>query len=467
PQGPLTLPPEGLRDVTVVLGPDSSIEGILVDGNGAPMEEVRISLWPEPSYWSTLPGFDTKPTDSEGHFRVAGLWPAAYRVSIGLPGEDSRRPLENVAPIEVGVDEAITGVVLVYEAEEAHTISGHVTDHRGRPVKGATVVASGASWDQASTDEFGFYCLSEIKEGSNDLLVWHRRFCTARTSDIPEGSDDVDFELIPRGAVEGCVLDADTRQPITDFEILEHSRKDWWQGRAEYVRVQDNEGRFVLTGIETREECTVVARAEGYVPAGSDPFVVRGGATTRGVIVKLERGSSLSGVVLNPEGNPVRNARITLGEFPRSRMLVDEFARAVTERDGSFRVDSLPVGEMTVHAHHPNFGPARVTVHVEPDAENRVELTLGRGGTLRGVICTQGVPIPALQVSIGDVSPALYEARTDENGVYISWLLGEDFVLFALSHDGKETWRHQIPCGYVSKYGPGASPIVLDGIVIM
>jgi outer membrane protein assembly factor BamB len=63
-----------------------------------------------------------------------------------------------------------------------------------------------------------------------------------------------------------------------------------------------------------------------------------------------------------------------------------------------------------------------------------------------------------------------YAASTptaDENGVYVSWINGQNFVLFALGHDGRRLWRREIPCGFASKFGPGASPIVLDGTVIM
>jgi outer membrane protein assembly factor BamB len=55
----------------------------------------------------------------------------------------------------------------------------------------------------------------------------------------------------------------------------------------------------------------------------------------------------------------------------------------------------------------------------------------------------------------------------DGDGVYVSWISGKDFILFALNHEGKQTWRHEIPCGFRSDFGPGASPIVFDGTVIM
>ena len=63
-----------------------------------------------------------------------------------------------------------------------------------------------------------------------------------------------------------------------------------------------------------------------------------------------------------------------------------------------------------------------------------------------------------------------YAASTpavDKNGVYVSWISGQSFILFALRHNGQPMWRREIPCGFASKFGPGASPIVLDGTVIM
>jgi outer membrane protein assembly factor BamB len=54
----------------------------------------------------------------------------------------------------------------------------------------------------------------------------------------------------------------------------------------------------------------------------------------------------------------------------------------------------------------------------------------------------------------------------DENGIYVTWISGEDFILFALNHDGSPMWRHEIPCEFASRFGPGVSPIVLDGTVV-
>ncbi len=54
----------------------------------------------------------------------------------------------------------------------------------------------------------------------------------------------------------------------------------------------------------------------------------------------------------------------------------------------------------------------------------------------------------------------------DENGIYVTWISGSNFVLFGLNHDGQQIWRHEIPCEFASRFGPGASPIVLDGTVI-
>lgn len=54
----------------------------------------------------------------------------------------------------------------------------------------------------------------------------------------------------------------------------------------------------------------------------------------------------------------------------------------------------------------------------------------------------------------------------DKNGIYVTWISGDDLILFALDHDGAPMWRHEIPCEFASRFGPGTSPIVLDGTVI-
>ncbi len=54
----------------------------------------------------------------------------------------------------------------------------------------------------------------------------------------------------------------------------------------------------------------------------------------------------------------------------------------------------------------------------------------------------------------------------DADRVYVSWVSGKTFMVLALDHNGQEVWQRRME-DYQSRFGAGASPIVLDGLVIM
>ncbi len=65
------------------------------------------------------------------------------------------------------------------------------------------------------------------------------------------------------------------------------------------------------------------------------------------------------------------------------------------------------------------------------------------------------------QNSFAASTPAL-----DAQHVYISWVSGQKFIILALDHEGKKVWQQEID-GFGTQHGPGGSPIVLDGVVIV
>jgi len=62
-----------------------------------------------------------------------------------------------------------------------------------------------------------------------------------------------------------------------------------------------------------------------------------------------------------------------------------------------------------------------------------------------------------------------YAASTpavDANRVYASWISGDTFIVLALDHDGNHLWQRRMG-DFRARFGAGASPIVLEDIVIM
>jgi len=134
--------------------------------------------------------------------------------------------------------------------------------------------------------------------------------------------------------------------------------------------------------------------------------------------VELEQGTVIEGIVLSPEGKPVKDARLFLDRPPTTRIVVQDYARAVTARDGTFRIESVPPDAETIHAYHPQYAPASEVIRQGAGIVNHVELTLGTGGVVQGFVRVQGEPLPDTEVTIGDTHPAVYQDHTSEDGSY-------------------------------------------------
>jgi len=62
-----------------------------------------------------------------------------------------------------------------------------------------------------------------------------------------------------------------------------------------------------------------------------------------------------------------------------------------------------------------------------------------------------------------------YAASTpalDAERLYVSWVSDTKLIILALDHQGEEVWRRTMD-DYVSRFGAGASPIVIDGLVVV
>jgi outer membrane protein assembly factor BamB len=64
-----------------------------------------------------------------------------------------------------------------------------------------------------------------------------------------------------------------------------------------------------------------------------------------------------------------------------------------------------------------------------------------------------------------DNSYAVATPVVDADHVYVRWQTSEEPSLAALAHTGTEVWRRDFP-GVYSRFGPGPSPMTVDGIVV-
>ncbi len=204
--------------------------------------------------------------------------------------------------------------------------------------------------------------------------------------------------------VTGQVLDPEG-QPVPNAELRLMYRSGPPKGWEALTGRADEHGRFTLK-YEPGEQYQgkmfqVGALAEGYglgiasgLPGGPD------------VAVHLTEAASVSGVVIDAEGEPVPAARVSvlsLRYARRGQRVVSVFwpvecrLQSETDARGRFRIDHFPsgaTGALIIHAE--GYAEAR-TQATAPQSDARVILV--RGGIVTGRVLRNGEPVAGLRVS--------------------------------------------------------------------
>jgi hypothetical protein len=159
--------------------------------------------------------------------------------------------------------------------------------------------------------------------------------------------------------------------------------------------ITDANGRFDCgpVPVGTWELQLVAPNAvEGRSPLWSGRVEVKVGEA-KTVAIELEMGS-LAGVVIGPDGGPVAGVVVNLNGQPK---LVDGFPagnrasfHAMSDANGRFAVDALPVGTYTLSAQSRGVGKTTMRdVKIEVGSRANVDVRLVRGFTLQGRVDLQ------------------------------------------------------------------------------
>jgi hypothetical protein len=236
--------------------------------------------------------------------------------------------------------------------------------------------------------------------------------------DLQAGSEAwIDLQLAASAVLAGSVVDRETQAPVAGARLVFDPGV---LGPAGETAPVGADGTFRVAGLR-EGSVRVVAEAPGYVPASG--LGQAGGAA---LVVQLDRAATLSGVVLDEAGEPVRGAElevlaegvelaasfaggialaasdnlgVTVGAVPKIPIsggaapmtLVGGAAGAgpavwETGPDGSFEITPVGPGRVRVAAHHPELSPGE-TAPLEVSAGAAISglrITLEAGGMLIG-----------------------------------------------------------------------------------
>ncbi|MEN8150531.1 MAG: sigma-70 family RNA polymerase sigma factor, partial [Planctomycetota bacterium] len=429
--------------VTVRLFPAESISGRVVGKGGEFVAGAGIHVIPLDEDRPRLDGGPIGPlntwTGESGRFTIEGLAPGRYRVSVDRPGMTGI----------VVVASAGDGDVLL-ETRPGRVIGGILLDaDTGKPVAGVSVCAIPRARATSTSEDRWFtksgpdgrFLLDGLNDGLHSLRIAYVRHArpedpeyVQQGRDVRAGAQNLKIYVVPGAVIEGRVLGGD-RKPLGHIRVASRrSRQSTWtnhDGTFRLARLQP--GKHDLHIYDQDDRGLVAIRKKG-VPAG-----------TRDLLFVMESGPSISGRVLDPDGNAPSGRRGSVG-FSVSG--ANRFRTFRLEKDGTFR--SPPLKEGTVYDLRARGFDDTIGVVVRRirAGETRVHLRLIRGGTISGrVVDENGDPAPGgIFVSAyadgarGSVVPQgdMPKTYTKEDGTFVLRGVG-DFtfrVIAAVSGSG-------------------------------
>jgi RNA polymerase sigma factor (sigma-70 family) len=375
----------------------ASVAGTVTLPNGRPMSSAKVwivaaaDLATGDNRGSSTFSVDA---DAQGRFELREIPPGEYGVLVREKENNLMGPDSELARITLSPGDTYADLNLVFGIEGDFTISGTIMDGQGRPLEGVRVTKFGPVSRGALSDALGRFTIRYLPDDGAQLNVDKQGY-TPEGVMTRAGDQNVHVVLHQGAAVQGRVIDAKTREPVTNYEAIlkrGYSNPAGLQAWEDADRFENPEGEFKFPPIFSGE-VTVAVRAPGYALAATHTTVA-GGGILQGLLIELhaDEGVVRTGRVVTAEGLPIVGARIATGRIvqpgERTRNVV-----ATTDETGEFRAENIPEETVLLYAWHPEFAPASRL------AESTEDIVLKKAGRLNVEVLSQGTALSKVTVS--------------------------------------------------------------------
>jgi uncharacterized GH25 family protein len=427
----------------VVLRRGATLDGQVVDPQGKPLADCQVRIFL--SGGMTLARFfaagaqeeslETR-TGADGGFTLAGL-PEGRPVTVQVSGKgysSATLPGIQVPP------EPPLRVTL----SPSSRISGRIVDESGTPVTRAQVLAvaegggPGGGGAAGPLDANGGFVIENVSPGRFTLAVAVPGFLPAqrRGIEVAAGKDVSGLEVVvQKGAtVEGRVTTADGR-PLAGTHLRVMPTADpggpVLAGLGLSEAVADGDGAYQLPGVA--EGTRSILAEERDHPRAVQTLTIHPGSNH--LDFQLADGREVSGQVVDPQGQPVPGAEVSL-----SSPAGGWHGAATTGPDGGFRLTAVPDGAYRLLAEKEGWAASRSAeeVRVAGGPVAGLVVRLDRGGAIVGRISGLGFE-ELSRVQISASSPAGGQlGQADYQGSYrIASLSPGDWIVEAQLPEGR------------------------------
>lgn len=469
PADPKTLGPFKLR-----LLDGRSVSGRVTSTSGAPLQGATVYV-----YNQTIQSMDPEgnlersvQSRADGTYEVEHLSKGNKRIIVRLDGYAA----DGRSIVDLNRNERVEDLDFVLG--EGHRITGRVVDRdTGAPVGGATVNARPLRYlkgpgqpalglkndpgaraaghdmqralhrasrkhflgESAVADEHGRFEIRHLLNASYRLQVTAEGYQPNFNTQVNAGTRDVTLRVVRSPSVSGRVVDDETGEPVTEFAVAVMARKDVAflppQLKKHY---EDPEGRFTYTGVRPGGNQYVIVEATGYAVGRQGPIALTGSQQVEQVEVRMVRGATARGRVVDSEGQGIGGAMVSVVFAPAGGGDVDPQARvflemlkqnlhqgtrqARTAGDGSWTLPNLLAGTYTFKVEHPQYSTAESEeIPVGNSGEVNVpDIVMQQGGIIRGLVLTESdQPDPDAAVQVRSADNPMAFARpyhTDSEG---------------------------------------------------
>jgi protocatechuate 3,4-dioxygenase beta subunit len=360
------------------------LSGKVVDGSGAPVAGVTVSLAAQPPRQAT--------TDQDGGFAFEGLLPVAYMMTACAPAGVG-------GPREVYAAEGATAP-LALQLRAGGRLELEIVDEQQRQLDGATVELRGLDV-RTLTAAQGRITVAPVLPGRYWIAAWAEGYGRVfQPLEVGAGSTSLRVELGRGSPVGGRVTDA-AGKPVAAARVRFEAAGDAIAG-SDLVRdavSTDADGKFTFAAMPVGSYRFVATNAT----LGSDAsslIRVDGSAAIENVSIVMTPGSAVRGKVVDAAGGAAAFARVRLGiTIPGARLVVPP-RQVRADAAGEFALDGLPRRQLTAVAMNERGASAAQVVDARAGDVAGVVLTLDEVAAIGGVVVdAAGRPVAGARVS--------------------------------------------------------------------